>query len=91
MSDGGVKTRSVEKDGPPKYQEAYFTYTALARDVLAVAVPGGAYGDWAVYIGAVPGKSHEREVDKVTRDGEKQSKRMAAFLFPQFNPAKYRP
>jgi len=75
---------------PQSYSELRPTYKALSRCVLAVAAPGWTGNDWAVYIGAVPGKSHEEEVELVKRDGAKQGREIATFLFPQFDPEKYR-
>jgi hypothetical protein len=73
----------------PTYAAPRLTWKALARDVLAVASPG-AVEDWAVYIGAVPGRSHEAEAGGVARSGCKASKGLACFLFPAFNPDTYR-
>jgi hypothetical protein len=72
-----------------QYSELRFTHKALARQALAVAVPGEA-DDWAVYIDAVPGHNHAQEAPEVARHGCKQTKEMAVKLFPQFDPAKYR-
>jgi hypothetical protein len=74
---------------PMTYQPPRMVHRALDRQVLAVAVPG-AIGDWAVYVGAVTGHSHEREAAEVASEGAKQTRAVAAFLFPQFNPDLYR-
>lgn len=61
------------------------TYRALNRDVLAVAVTEEDVGDWAAYIGAVPGNNHEEEAELVARNGGKLPHKMAAILFPQID------
>ena len=62
---------------------------AMARDVLVVAVPGQ-IGDWAAYIGAVPGKNHDNEEEEVARTGAKMRKLFAVTMFPNLDPDKYR-
>ena len=76
-------------DEKPTYQAPRSDRVALARDVLAVAVPG-VVEDWAVYIGAVPGENHDMEESLVAREGCKARKALACLLFPQFDPSKYR-
>jgi len=88
--EGDRDVRLLEVDTEAQqYSELRFTHRALDRQVLAVAVPGGA-DDWAAYIGAVPGKSHEKEVQAVAAEGSKLLKEVATLLFPQFDPEKYR-
>lgn len=72
-----------------QYVAPFQTYRALGRQVLVVAVPGQ-IGDWAAYIGAVPGVSHEKEVGEVAMHGDKLTKALASILFPRFDPAAYR-
>lgn len=86
--DREVKLLKVDAEAM-QYSELRFTHRALDRQVLIVAVPGGA-DDWAAYIGAVPGKSHDREVQSVAETGSKLLKETAAHFFPQFDPEKYR-
>jgi len=57
-------------------------YKALDRQVLAVAVINKEVGDWACYIGSVPGYNHEQEKHDVALHGSKTSERMAGLLFP---------
>lgn len=64
-------------------------WIALDGRVLVVAVadelPGvyaGKEGDWAAYIGAVPGEKHEIEVEQVASRGTKIPQWMAEKLFP---------
>lgn len=62
-------------------------YVALGHDVLVVAVEGE-IGDWAAYIGSVPGVSHEREYMEVAQTGNKLRRDVAELLFPDY-AAKY--
>lgn len=55
----------------------------LDTHVIVVAAEGGA-GEWAAYIGAVPGKKHADEWQEVLRHGTKLSRELAEFLFPVF-------
>ena len=64
-------------------------YTVLAREVLAVAVEG-AVGDWAAYIGAVPGEDHDEEWKRVGKTGAKLRQEVAEVLFPSFAHLKWR-
>jgi len=64
-------------------------FLALASNVLAVCVPGEV-GDWAAYIGTVPGMCHDQEWQEVARHGEKLPRKIAQATFPRFDPAKYR-
>lgn len=89
FKDDKTVTLSCVSVSETEYQPPRFTYTALDRQVLVVAVPGEV-GDWAAYIGAVPGKRHEDEVDAVAHAGTKLSLSMAKLLFPQFDPEQYR-
>ena len=70
---------------------------ALAQRVLAVAVLHYAevdnkfiLQDWAVYIDAVPGISHEDEKQAAAEYGDKQPRQIATLLFPGHDIEKYR-
>lgn len=56
---------------------------ALSSKVLVVAVINKDIRDWAAYIDAVPGKSHEQEKAEVARVGNKLPFEIAKLLFPQ--------
>lgn len=86
---GALRAESVEA-WERGFSELRSTHKALARQVLAVAVADTEYQLWAAYIDAVPGKNHEREVPEVQKHGCKLSKELACFMFPQFDPDKYR-
>lgn len=64
--------------------KTWYGMLALAPDVLAVAVAHPDVGDWAVYIGSVPGIDHEGEKNLVATTGSKCSEAMASLLFPNF-------
>jgi len=64
------------------------TYKALASKVLAVCVENKY--DWKVYIDAVAGINHELEFKKVADYGDKTSKELGCFLFPEMNPDNWR-
>jgi len=64
-------------------------YRALDQRVLAVAVEG-AIGDWAAYIGAVPGDDHEEEASLIAKYGTKLAVELAELLFPGWKRLKYR-
>jgi len=64
--------------------EQNMEYIALDKKVLVVAVEG-AVKDWAAYIGAVPGDSHDKEYQDVARHGTKLSRGFAELLFPRFS------
>jgi hypothetical protein len=55
---------------------------ALAKRVLVVAVVNDEIKDWAAYIDAVPGVSHDKEKDEVGRTGTKISFQLAKVIFP---------
>lgn len=60
-------------------------YRALDSKVLTVAVHRlDAPEAWTAYIGAVPGQSHQREVDQVYERGNKLPENLARVIFPQF-------
>jgi len=59
-------------------------YLALDRKVLTVAIEGEVE-DWAAYIGAVPGNSHQHESEEVARHGTKLPFDVAKALFPDFH------
>ena len=52
---------------------------ALDRKVLAVLTER--IEGWCAYIGAVPGKSHDKEWDEVLRQGCKLQERVAVAIF----------
>ncbi len=56
---------------------------ALSKRVLAIAIVNDEIKDWAAYIDAVPGVSHDREKDEVGRTGTKLSFQLAKVLFPE--------
>jgi len=58
------------------------SYKALSSRVLVVASVNTEVGDWAAYIDAVPGKSHDKEYQEVGRTGSKLPKKVAEMLFP---------
>lgn len=62
---------------------------ALDSKVLAVAVEGSV-GDWAVYIGAVPGHNHEVELYEVVDNGSKLSRNLAEAMFPHYKHLQWR-
>jgi hypothetical protein len=68
--------------GVKKMHEILVT-RALANKVLVVAVINEDIRDWAAYIDAVPGKSHEQEKAEVARVGNKIPYEIAKILFPQ--------
>lgn len=68
----------------PEYKDGVHrvVWRALAKDVIVAAVVNQAVGDWAVYIGAVPGIKHEDEVGIVRETGSKLPFETARLLFP---------
>lgn len=60
-----------------------FDRKPLDYQVLAVASVNLGVGDWAVYIGSVPGQNHADEWLEVRGQGSKTSSEMAAHLFPR--------
>jgi len=64
-------------------------WRALDVRVLVVAKEGGC-GDWAAYIGAVPGVNHRAEWPEVASNGSKLSEEFARLLFPDFDDLSYR-
>ena len=58
-------------------------WKALDIHVLVVASEGYC-GDWAAYIGAVDGDSHDFEWQEVLDHGSKLSEKVAEVLFPDF-------
>jgi len=46
--------------------------------------------DWAAYIDAVPGESHQREMQEVARVGSKLPKTVAEIIFPDLPINKWR-
>jgi len=73
-----------------------YNYKALGQRVLAVAVVNyrddakSEVFDWAAYIDAVPGESHDNEYIKVSEYGSKLSPELGLFLFPEYDPESYR-
>lgn len=63
-------------------------WRALDRKVLVVAVKR-VEGYWCAYIGAVPGESHERELQDVRDHGAKLPENIALAIFPQFEGTPY--
>ena len=61
-----------------------WTYTALGRRVLCIAVKGD-MNDWAAYIGAVKGEDHVKEAQVVADVGTKIPYWMAQKLFPSMD------
>ena len=58
-------------------------WIALDCRVLVVAAEGYC-GDWAAYIGAVEGNSHDEEWEDVLHHGAKLPEKVAVVLFPDF-------
>jgi hypothetical protein len=65
------------------------SWKPLDRKVLVVAKEGS-IGDWACYIGAVDGQSHESEYTNVLQFGSKLPQSIAEILFPSFKHLNYR-
>ncbi len=59
-------------------------YKALDSHILAVASVNEEVGDWAVYIGAVPGLRHAEEWGEVAAHGTKLPREIGEILFPEF-------
>jgi len=64
-------------------------WIALDMRVIVVAVEGGVK-DWAAYIGAVEGNSHEREYEGVMDYGTQLPQKVAELLFPDFKHLDWR-
>ena len=64
-------------------------WRALDKNVLVVAKEG-AIGDWAAYIGAVPGNNHHDEYERVAALGSKLPESIANELFPSYKSWDYR-
>lgn len=65
--------------------EKLYYQKALAPTVLVVAAVSRFHdgkGDWAAYIDAVKGHSHDSEFIYVVKNGTKLSHELASFLFP---------
>ena len=69
--------------------EKRMRYTRLGHNVIAVAWEGN-NKDWAAYIDAVPGISHQAEVEHVMRHGDKLQEKVARVLFPEFRDLAWR-
>jgi hypothetical protein len=54
----------------------------LDTHVLAVAMVNTIHGDWAAYIGSVPGLCHDKEWQKVAEEATKLPEKVAEVLFP---------
>jgi hypothetical protein len=63
-------------------------YKALASRVLMVARIEPHYGEWRVYVDAVPGINHDNEVEEVLRSGTKMYSKDAEYFF-SWVPKKY--
>ena len=63
------------------------SWRALDSRVLVVAVKR--VDGWCAYIGAVPGQTHELEIQDVRDHGAKLSKRVALAIFPSFKGTPY--
>ena len=85
---GDVQLRDYDIEAQ-SYREPVQRRVALGRQILAVAKPGQ-IGDWAAYIGVVPGKNHDDEEQSVVETGSKLLLKVARVLFPEFDPKKYR-
>lgn len=64
--------------------DSKYDWRVLDRCVLVVAKANPGVGDWAAYVGSIPGKDHLREYDEVARHGSKVPRWMAERLFPGF-------
>jgi len=62
-------------------------WRALDSRVLVVAVRR--IDGWCAYIGAVPGESHERELQDVKDHGNKLPESIALAIFPRFKGIEY--
>ena len=65
-------------------------WRALDTEVIVVAKEGHV-GDWAAYIGAVRGRSHDLEWKSVAEHGSKLHESVARILFPSFDDLSYCP
>jgi hypothetical protein len=63
-------------------------WRALARQVLVVASKR-IEGTWKAYCDAVPGESHEKEVEKVFLKGIPVEEKVARVLFAEFKDVPY--
>ncbi len=63
-------------------------YRPLASKVLVVASTRVECA-WCAYCDAVPGRSHEQEIQAVLHHGSKLSEKFARVLFPQFDEVPY--
>ena len=61
-------------------------YRALDSKVLCVAVKR-VEGAWCAYIAAVPGESHQAELEDAKNHGNKLPEDVALAVFPQFKEA----
>ena len=66
--------------GEPMKGDKHYNYIALASDVLLVKQETEGI-DWCAYIGAVPGKCHEREWQRVAEEGNKVDEKLARLYF----------
>jgi len=64
-------------------------HRALAHDVMAVAHIWPAAGDFRVYIGTVPGRSHPMEVAEVLDHGTQVQEDIARAIFPRLDALTY--
>jgi len=80
----------MKREGYPNNE--YYS-KALDRNVLAVAnvlTPPNMKPLWKAYIGAVPGKNHDKEWELVAVCGAKLPKKIAQAIFPQFSEVEWR-
>lgn len=62
-----------------------YQWRALSSHVLIVASIDIRTDTWSAYIGAVPGKNHDKEYKKVAETGNKLLYSVAAIYFPTLN------
>jgi len=76
---------SEPKSCPKETFQKTWTHYSLNQNVLCVAVSD--HGEWAAYIGAVPGKNHTEEAEEVSIHGSKLPHLFASNLFPSMERA----
>jgi len=62
-----------------------YQWRALSSHVLVVASIDIRTNKWCAYIGAVPGKNHDKEFKMVAENGNKLIFSVAAIYFPNLN------
>ena len=73
----------------PTNPEKRITYRMLAHDVMVVAHVWPLVGDFRAYIGAVPGKDHDNEIEPVLAYGAKVPEAIARAVFPDSDALTY--